>query len=1387
MVILLSLGLWGTALAATSALERPLGYLGKPADYNQTIKRFDYPPSKLRFPSYFNWADLGMVTPAKDQGYCGSCWAFCVVGVLESKILIAGGSSYDISEEQQVACDTDNFGCCGGYLDTLRFWETHSPMQESCTGYPDYTTSCPTYTTVSCSNLESSCSTLPYHTTGFYTVDASSIDQIKSTVTIDGPACLGFRVHYDFFTYWAYASPGAVYTNTVNDLRGGHMVPIIGWDDEKGAWLCKNSWGATDGPNGDGTFWIAYTGHANDLDFGVANSQLTTIVPAQCDHTEEIIAHTFLGTGTGQDWNSDDNSWPYTLPFTFPFFGQTYTSVNVSSNGFVDFVTPSGDFTPSEAELINNVRIAPLWADLDTRPGDIYIHQPTPDSVCIRWEGCEWGYSSSSINVELILYQDGRIQFNYGSGNSMYRTPLIGISGGDGVHYCLSTYNGNTVLTDADSVLYTPGTPPPPEEAEWTFMVYLDGDNNLEQFGIADFLEMASVGSSSAINILVQFDRIGEYDSSYDDWTTCKRYRLTPGMTPTAANALQDLGEVDMGDLGTLRDFIDWGIANYPASQYALILWNHGGGWRERELALKASLKAARTERERAKIKKMLLKLEEEKKAHPAYKAVCWDDTDGGVLYTQELREALDAASGDMNLLGFDACLMSMIEVAYEVKDTGVSVMVGSEETEPGTGWPYDTILSDLAGNPAWDASALGISIVDRYYESYGNDMTMAAIDIAHLDSLAGLVSSLADTMMASWATDQQAVKDAAQLVKDEIDQTVIDEHHGSSWPGAHGLAIYFPQYEGDFDPDYNGSNINFAADTLWEEFLADFYASMSGSWIALARSGAQEFYYPQHIDLYDFCENLVSWTEPECGHTEAILPHTFLGNGTGQGWNADDMSWSYTLPFAFPFYGVSYTTVNVCSNGFLDFASSSADYTNSTEELISNVRIAPLWTDIVTTGDIYIHQPSADSVCIRWEGVEYTDGGSINVEVILYADGRIKFNYGSGNTSIAGWTGSPTIGISAGDGSHYCLSIHNGNTELTDADSILYTPGIPPSPVATDIFWYKSGHAPDSLWVANGDGTFTNVAQQIYLTYNPPFTGDFNGDGLTDIFWYRPGNDSDYIYFANGDGTFSPPPVEDLFIDGTYQPLTGDFNSDGKTDIFWYCPGEGADFVFLSNGDGTFATIPLFVDGDYQPLAGDYDGDGDTDVFFFKPGTGSDWLFSSNGDGTFTRIWQDMDEFNCRTAVGDYNGDGKADIFFYGLGSVADWLWTSNGDATFTVTSPVSIGENYRPLAGDFNGDGKADIFLYQQDGTVAAILLMSNGDGTFTAHSQTVGGNYQRILGDFNADGMADIFWYQAGTGADELWLSNGDGTFTSSPQTVDGNYRPLTGEFANSLPPM
>ncbi|GAG72108.1 unnamed protein product, partial [marine sediment metagenome] len=99
--------------------------------------------------------------------------------------------------------------------------------------------------------------------------------------------------------------------------------------------------------------------------------------------------------------------------------------------------------------------------------------------------------------------------------------------------------------------------PPINNTVEWTVMVYLAADNDLESAGINDINEMEMVGSSSDVNIVVQADRIPGYDNSNGDWTTTRRYYITQDFDPVQINSQlkSDLGELNMGDSQTLVDF----------------------------------------------------------------------------------------------------------------------------------------------------------------------------------------------------------------------------------------------------------------------------------------------------------------------------------------------------------------------------------------------------------------------------------------------------------------------------------------------------------------------------------------------------------------------------------------------------------------------------------------------------------------------------------------------------------------------------------------------------------------------------------------------------------------------------------------------------------------
>ena len=117
----------------------------------------------------------------------------------------------------------------------------------------------------------------------------------------------------------------------------------------------------------------------------------------------------------------------------------------------------------------------------------------------------------------------------------------------------------------------------PPATKAWTVMVYLDGDNNLEDYVVKDIeTELSALGSNSSVNVVALADRGPGYDASRGDWQSTKVFYCTQGMLADAAGAVADWGERNMGDPQTLRDFVTWTKAYYPATNYLLAFWDHG-------------------------------------------------------------------------------------------------------------------------------------------------------------------------------------------------------------------------------------------------------------------------------------------------------------------------------------------------------------------------------------------------------------------------------------------------------------------------------------------------------------------------------------------------------------------------------------------------------------------------------------------------------------------------------------------------------------------------------------------------------------------------------------------------------------------------------------------
>ncbi len=403
-----------------------------------------------------------------------------------------------------------------------------------------------------------------------------------------------------------------------------------------------------------------------------------------------------------------------------------------------------------------------------------------------------------------------------------------------------------------------------PGGTKWTFMVYIDGDNNLEDAAIDDFLEMAAVGSTKDVKIVVQMDRAPGYTTSHGDWKGTKRFLVQKGDTPSVA-PLQDLGEANMGDPAVLQAFVEWGITNYPAEHYLLSIWNHGGGWRDLQKKLVERVRSVRSRGE---------------SDTGVARAVAWDDTDGDVLYMKEVQQALETAkqgiegrtgtSVKLDVVGFDACLMGMVEVAYALRNAA-NCVVGSEQTEPNDGWPYDTILTDLVATPSFTARDLSGLIVTKYKNSYsGSGITQAAVDLSGLSTVISKIDNFTGKAAAEWPNLKNArassmtyhpggasywgvdlwgfadnaysrvtstdIKTAALELKNAIDAFVVNELHSSDMAGSHGVAVYFPETLTAFnsDPDHTGyqeSNtfmpVDFVNQHRWDNWLQTYYSNI--------------------------------------------------------------------------------------------------------------------------------------------------------------------------------------------------------------------------------------------------------------------------------------------------------------------------------------------------------------------------------------------------------------------------------------------------------------------------------------------------------------------------------------------------------------------------------
>lgn len=191
----------------------------------------------------FDWRARNGVTPVRNQDGCGSCWAFAAVATLESSNLLLNGRGTDVSEQHLVSRCSDAGDCAGGWMGpAFEDYLTDGTVDERTMPYRAANSSCPRL------------SSLPFRILNWGYVGGTKalpgIREIKLAIAEHGPVPAAVRANPAFQAY-----TGGVFTDS-DTGRVNHAILIVGWSDQRRAWLIKNSWGEEWGENG--YMWIDY-------------------------------------------------------------------------------------------------------------------------------------------------------------------------------------------------------------------------------------------------------------------------------------------------------------------------------------------------------------------------------------------------------------------------------------------------------------------------------------------------------------------------------------------------------------------------------------------------------------------------------------------------------------------------------------------------------------------------------------------------------------------------------------------------------------------------------------------------------------------------------------------------------------------------------------------------------------------------------------------------------------------------------------------------------------------------------------------------------------------------------------------------------------------------
>jgi C1A family cysteine protease len=415
-------------------------------------------------PATLDWRNNGgnFVTPVRNQGNCGSCWAFAATAGLESYAIIQRnqpGTNLDASEQVLVSCT--NFGNCGGgsTYNAANYIRDVGLPTETCFPY--------TATDASCSGACADRQTSTYKIGSIVSVP-KTISDIKTALVNYGPLPTTMNVYSDFFSYRS-----GIYSYVSGSFAGGHAVLIVGYDDAGQYFIAKNSWGS--GWGEAGFFRIAYSQLSSVTSFGSGTMAYST--PPKVDSITLSIPN------GGDSWDAGSLA---SRVITWNYLGDStaYVKIELLKAGAV--VSTISSSTPISSKSYSwqvpanlipgtdyKIKITSTGNGIaDSSNGDFTITTPIPPSLSLAapnggetWktkstQTIKWnltGNPGSSLRIELLkagaVFQTIASSANTATGSYAWKIPVSQALGTD--YQIRITSNTNSSFTDTSSANFS--------------------------------------------------------------------------------------------------------------------------------------------------------------------------------------------------------------------------------------------------------------------------------------------------------------------------------------------------------------------------------------------------------------------------------------------------------------------------------------------------------------------------------------------------------------------------------------------------------------------------------------------------------------------------------------------------------------------------------------------------------------------------------------------------------------------------------------------------------------------------------------------------------------------------------------------------------------------